>query len=69
MHEGDLLLIEQRGDRFYVMAGLVGDGTVACRPLGPGRSVRTARAYEVVGHWRASAETRRAMEENGNAQS
>jgi hypothetical protein len=55
---GDIVEVDKRGDTFYATAGRVGNGEVRFVPHSRRVTYQSATAREVVGHWRASKETR-----------
>lgn len=61
IRQGDLVRVDVRGRRFYAEVTGVDDDGVHFRPLVPGAGYRTATARQIIGHWRATTATRRAV--------
>lgn len=61
IHEGDVLLVDKGGRRFYARATETPtNGTIKIKPIERWASWYTASSREVVGHWIATTATRRA---------
>lgn len=59
VRQGHIVKVDRNGRRFFALVtGDATDGELPIRPIERGISYRTARARDVIGHWRPSKANR-----------